>query len=1208
MLTEDLVDVPIEVFGGYCPAIVPANLPPGAANVCQDMQFPEAGARTRGGLQKYAFVGPGGVAAITGWKVSAGHPPFSGPSVTFTAANSFILGEIVTIAGLTAGAARFNGLTAPVIAATPTTFSLGTTGAAVPFTPDNGTATPGAAQIPANASINGLKTYLTPSGQQRLLIWDSLGNFFKESPQGSLNLVNARGYKNLLYESQTFFGREYQAFSTAAGGFDIPRQYDDTNWDRVSQGGPGDSPTVADLSWAITAIVRDAIHNHIEIDVAVPIASVIAAGVTVGARVTIAGVQGDVTLNGSYPVAGLADLGAGGTQITVWGAAGGFVISSITRKAGVVTATLASTPPTLPAATGILVTDVLDPSFNGSFPTSGIVVGNQVTWNQGGTNALSVGGTIWIEQFQGPIWAVSPIGVGQTGATTPLPAVYMFGNLLTEFVAGNNIQVAGNTVPGWNGTFSISTSTPPIYQAPTDPVFQLIGTPAEAKEKGLTVVYFNPPVGPPTTPGFGGTATSALPASAPAASGVIGPAGNIDVGLHQVSLAFVTRQGLITQAAPPVTWNAQGGLQATLSDIATGPPNITQRLLLFTPVITPPARTGTFHSLPTGSTALSTPSIMLIPDNITTTWTVDFSDAILISGFAAEYLFSEIELGECAFVLGYNARTCWLGERARIQNVVNFGFDGGFKSTVLGQLPRGWSGTGQLINSALNLGFQADWGDALGLIGDGATPVVGPVTQSLYKDYLGVAILQPNTSYSVRVRVASHNIAQGKLHVNLQSTSQAFTTAGLTVNAPIDLTGNFPYVEFTAALTDVPLGAIPADLVLQVYVDGTPSNGGLYLIDSIEVFPTNTPYNSSVARLPYAFNPEGFDGVTGQVQVRPGDGQNLRAGFPLRNSLYLAKDHYLGYVTDDGVNEPASWQFTEVSATIGICGSNAVDWHEEWAVFAERSGLYICWGSDPVKLTPEIQTDASYSGRTSWASINWAAAATIWVRIDRVNKMILVGAPINGSAVPNIVFMMDYRWLDSAEDIASNPLVAYSGFTGKMLAHGRGRRWALWTISAGSMCFAERVDGTSQPLFGNDGGNGFLWQQVDCALQPTDTLPTGSIQIPWSYQTYASPSPQEEQLFQLRSHRKLLGYLKWRTWGVGSLNIAVTTAQRSTLLRSYALQLVPVADAERMVNLHGERFYVNLSHSGTGANWIQIERIVLCMKKDSAFMARGLGN
>ena len=56
----------------------------------------------------------------------------------------------------------------------------------------NGTATPGAATVPANASINGLKTYLTPSGQQRLLIWDSLGNFFKESPQGSLNLVNAR--------------------------------------------------------------------------------------------------------------------------------------------------------------------------------------------------------------------------------------------------------------------------------------------------------------------------------------------------------------------------------------------------------------------------------------------------------------------------------------------------------------------------------------------------------------------------------------------------------------------------------------------------------------------------------------------------------------------------------------------------------------------------------------------------------------------------------------------------------------------------------------------------------------------------------------------------------------------------------------------------------------------------------------------------------
>src|SRR4051812_5239696 len=126
MIGEDLTDVPIEVFGGYCPAIVPSNLPSGAANIAQDVMFPQAGVRTRGGL---------------------------GTGVAF-----------------------------------------------------------GGTAIPAGASINGLKTYLTPSGGKRLMVWDSVGDMFKENPQGTLNLINSRPYQNLYYESQTLFGREYQTF------------------------------------------------------------------------------------------------------------------------------------------------------------------------------------------------------------------------------------------------------------------------------------------------------------------------------------------------------------------------------------------------------------------------------------------------------------------------------------------------------------------------------------------------------------------------------------------------------------------------------------------------------------------------------------------------------------------------------------------------------------------------------------------------------------------------------------------------------------------------------------------------------------------------------------------------------------------------------------------------------------------------------------
>ena len=311
-----------------------------------------------------------------------------------------------------------------------------------------------------------------------------------------------------------------------------------------------------------------------------------------------------------------------------------------------------------------------------------------------------------------------------------------------------------------------------------------------------------------------------------------------------------------------------------------------------------------------------------------------------------------------------------------------------------------------------------------------------------------------------------------------------------------------------------------------------------------------------------------------------------------------------------------------------MCGPNAVDSMEEWATFAERSGLYICWGSDPVKITPEIQLDAAGIGRPAWNSINWAAAHTIWVRIDKVNKQILVGAPINGATSPNCVFMLDYKWLDGAQDIASTPLVTYSSFTGKVLSHGRGRRWAVWNISANSMTFYERSDGSAQPFFGNGAGNGKIYQQLYCRVQASDD----GIAIPALWMGYGSPSSMEEQMYQLGAHRKLLGYMKWRAYGSGNLKLSIVTTQRLTALRDYPLTtptpnglsgygeggfgsggygtgsgttwLGPKGDGERALNLSGERFLTQVGTNAVG-DWFQLEKLVMCMKKHPTIVTRG---
>ncbi|MGH9866125.1 MAG: hypothetical protein ACRD4H_11985, partial [Candidatus Acidiferrales bacterium] len=100
----------------------------------------------------------------------------------------------------------------------------------------------------ATPSINGLKTYVTTNLVQRLLVVDSLGNFFKETSPGQLSIVASVVSPGLFLASTTHFGREYMAFSNTTLGEDMPRQYDDIHFDRVSQIGPAEGPSVADAT------------------------------------------------------------------------------------------------------------------------------------------------------------------------------------------------------------------------------------------------------------------------------------------------------------------------------------------------------------------------------------------------------------------------------------------------------------------------------------------------------------------------------------------------------------------------------------------------------------------------------------------------------------------------------------------------------------------------------------------------------------------------------------------------------------------------------------------------------------------------------------------------------------------------------------------------------------------------------------------------
>ena len=108
-------------------------------------------------------------------------------------------------------------------------------------------------------NVNALKTYITTNLVQRLLVLDSLGTLYKETSPGTLGILAAGITPNSLFASTTHFGREYMAFSNGLVGADLPRQFDDTFFDRVSQVGPGQGPALADST--ATGNISPGVHE-----------------------------------------------------------------------------------------------------------------------------------------------------------------------------------------------------------------------------------------------------------------------------------------------------------------------------------------------------------------------------------------------------------------------------------------------------------------------------------------------------------------------------------------------------------------------------------------------------------------------------------------------------------------------------------------------------------------------------------------------------------------------------------------------------------------------------------------------------------------------------------------------------------------------------------------------------------------------------------
>src|SRR3989441_11020060 len=256
--------------------------------------------------------------------------------------------------------------------------------------------------LAGNPTINYVKTYETLNATLRTMLLDSNGVLYKETTPGTLASIATGLTANAYANSATLFGREYLAISDGKTGNDLPRQYDDTNFDRVSQGGPGAGPTVVDenVTVAITASPNGATQpaaitiaasptGATENGFLVTINTTSVHGLSAGQSVTIAGV-GVAGYNGTFPVVSTPTT----TQFTYIAGASGLAASGGGTAASA-TATIQTT-----AAHGFVVGQLVTTSgigiagYNGTFPITAVPDSTHFTFTAAtGGLAASGGGT-----------------------------------------------------------------------------------------------------------------------------------------------------------------------------------------------------------------------------------------------------------------------------------------------------------------------------------------------------------------------------------------------------------------------------------------------------------------------------------------------------------------------------------------------------------------------------------------------------------------------------------------------------------------------------------------------------------------------------------------------------------------------------------------------------------------------------------------------
>lgn len=1074
-------------------------------------------------------------------------------------------------------------------------------------------------------NFNWLKTYEQTDGEIDTLALDANGILWDEDVDtnpGILNGIATNINANSYAKSVTFDDVEYIALSDLTNGTDVPRLWNGQWLDRVSQTAPGGPPSVALTSSGstIVSITQNAStalltgpHDWTLISaspsahgtfgtpatpgnvmtIILRTATIAPAYIKVGSNIQISGfpsINGNAVNNDPAGITNPSYY----TVTSVGGpVAGQLSYDWITFQ---VPFTTFYAQPTTPGSTiqGTIAT------LTASQQVPFLEVGNQFT--VAGASLAGYNNTFVVQVTPN----ASQLQITQTSLTGNV-ASYTF-TLLTGVapVVGQFVTVTG-TLNG-NGVFNVSNA---VITAASVSSFSIslisatnISPSPETTANGIisgTIFQFDP-AGTVTNPIIGNSL-----------GGTISTSGVLGVGVRQCVCIFQTRNSALTGTSPFVQFNITISASAiVVSNIPTGPPNTTARILAFTG-----ANGGNFFWIPQPVTVTSNGQQITYPatvvnDNVTTQVTLSFPDAVLLAGNAIDVqgnnLFSQVELGSCVGFLSYSSRLIAWGEQNKIQNLLNLSFDGGV-GTISSSIqnttttyPLGWTvdpvngGGGTILVSPV-FGNSYYVKNSTGI----TQALYGMIEQAAYTDIFSVPIVTTNTLYSCRITArcpsgaVTGNLVMDFFSPKLNQVFGSFSVPLSNMNSNMQI--------FTGTLLTSTFASVPKDLLFRVYGTNIPNNGD-FEIDRVEPFPTAQPSFSTEFTASYADNPEAFDLVT--AHFGPSQNQQpLRGGALLFDTLYALKTHSWFSTSDNGTTEPNFWNWREVSNKIGTIGSHSYDYGEDWLFTACRPGVYFFNGGEPLRVSQEIAP--------VWDLINWSAGQSIWVRNDAEQRKLYIGIPIatpnifmpelpinTNPVLPNVVLMMNYRELNSGIAVADTPPIR-SSFSGRILAPEPARKWSYWNIQSPYADFIDRGNNTTPLFLCNGNQNSKIYQ-----LSPAELDDDGAA-INSYYLTYGFVKSDMQDAKGLGLRRMLLAYLSILAEGNGNLNVSVYTQSPQNLpflLASIPLSQFTLGDLEAVVNVTGERFFIRVGTNAVGSNF-QMSKVVASLTPDKWSPVRG---